>query len=212
VLDKCAIENQLLQTQVIALLGRDTLLGICSIGGILSIYLGWSLYKSAILGAVAGEGRIGALTLRLTAAGPGVFFAIFGMFILHSIVQQRLELIPTKPNANENATPTSLSYYSMPLDLTDPQPFLKTTDGPSAPKKNAHPCPHCLVPMLTIRQLGGDSVTRPSLKEALSTAILELRRIQERRAPSVDIGDQMKRTDSIQLLEVVTRALEKQDD
>jgi hypothetical protein len=62
---------------------------IVTLGGVLSIYLGWRLYRDGIASAVESEMQHGEnwkFTLR--SLGPGVFFALFGMWILVTVVSK----------------------------------------------------------------------------------------------------------------------------
>lgn len=60
---------------------------LATLGGILSIYLGWKLYREGIVSAVESEVRHGdKWKFAMKALGPGVFFALFGMWILVTVI------------------------------------------------------------------------------------------------------------------------------
>ena len=71
-----------------------TMLMVCG-GAIMSIYLGWKLYRDGINSPVVSELSKGeSLRFTLKALGPGIFFAIFGMWILVQIVQSQTVFEP----------------------------------------------------------------------------------------------------------------------
>lgn len=71
----------------IAFLFRGINLMLVTLGGILSIYLGWRLYRDGIVSAVESEVRHGdKWKFAMKALGPGVFFALFGMWILVTVI------------------------------------------------------------------------------------------------------------------------------
>jgi hypothetical protein len=86
----------------IALIFRGITLLLVTFGGILCIYLGWRLYRDGINSAVNSEfskGEQWKITLR--SAGPGVFFALFGMGILVWIVHNQTEIQTLEPEPAE---------------------------------------------------------------------------------------------------------------
>jgi hypothetical protein len=88
---------------------RGVVLVIAALGGCLSIFLGWKLYRDGLLSAVSGEASAqGRWTIRLSAAGPGVFFALFGMWLLTTLVNREISLrdsTPVQPAASRSVIP-----------------------------------------------------------------------------------------------------------
>lgn len=92
--------------QIIMVLGRNLVLVIAALTGPLSIYLGWKLYRDSLPSSVQGEGTFNNWQFKLSAAGPGVFFAAFGMWIIIHLIGQQIEVnnadtisVPQKSNA-----------------------------------------------------------------------------------------------------------------
>lgn len=72
------------------MLSRAALLGLGAIGGLLCIYLGWKLYRDGLLSRTSGEAQSGRFKFKVASAGPGVFFALFGMWLLMTVVNRPL--------------------------------------------------------------------------------------------------------------------------
>ena len=85
----------------IAVISRATALIISAFAGMLCIYLGWRLYRDAKTSSTEGEASTSSLKIKIVAAGPGVFFALFGMWLLTNIV-----------NTKTNVSPSSISFYN----------------------------------------------------------------------------------------------------
>jgi hypothetical protein len=71
---------------------RSIVLIIAAAGGILCIVLGWRLYKDAILSKTEGSATLKHGRIKLAAAGPGVFFALFGMWLLVKLVDRPIQI------------------------------------------------------------------------------------------------------------------------
>ncbi|MDH7976017.1 hypothetical protein QH494_27890 [Sphingomonas sp. AR_OL41] len=73
-----------------------------AIGGIFCIYLGWKLYVQGISSPVSSEiakGEQWKFTLK--ALGPGVFFALFGMWILVRTIDNQTTIDPAESDPVE---------------------------------------------------------------------------------------------------------------
>lgn len=74
---------------LIIVMGRTGVLWIAAVGGILSMYFGWKLYLQGLQSPVTAElSSPEAWKFKMSAFGPGVFFALFGMGILVFLVRQ----------------------------------------------------------------------------------------------------------------------------
>jgi hypothetical protein len=84
-----------LAINLIAVVSRASVLIVAALTGTLCIYFGWRLYKDAIVSYTRGEysGKFGKI--KLAAVGPGVFFAIFGMWLLVKLVDRPFQLATT---------------------------------------------------------------------------------------------------------------------
>ena len=69
-------------------------------GGIVALYLGYRLFISGFAGGQTGEFVGKSLSIRLIKVGPGVFFALFGTFVLIAMTWQNI-VMPI-PNGNPN--------------------------------------------------------------------------------------------------------------
>lgn len=75
----------------IAFLFRGINMMLVTLGGILSIYLGWKLYRDGIASSVESEMQHGdKWKFTMKALGPGVFFALFGMWILVTVIGKQV--------------------------------------------------------------------------------------------------------------------------
>jgi len=71
---------------------------IAALGGIGSIYLGYRLFSIARLeNSSSGSLKNSLFTISLTRIGPGVFFALFGAYILVTSVNSRLTFSDASP-------------------------------------------------------------------------------------------------------------------
>lgn len=68
------VDNELV---VIIFRGIDRLL--ITIGGVISIWLGYKLFSKALPNDGTFDGGIGSWTVRMQNIAPGVFFALFGV-------------------------------------------------------------------------------------------------------------------------------------
>lgn len=85
----------------IAVISRAAALIISAFAGLFCIYLGWRLYRDANTSSTEGEASTSSLKIKIVAAGPGVFFALFGMWLLTTIV-----------NTEAHISPSSIVFYN----------------------------------------------------------------------------------------------------
>jgi hypothetical protein len=72
---------------------RGATLIIAGFGGLLSIYLGWKLYRNGLASAVSAEAsKTDSWAFKMKAMGPGIFFALFGMALLIYLVRQEMTI------------------------------------------------------------------------------------------------------------------------
>lgn len=93
-----------LTPQQVAVLTRAVVLIISALSGVLCIYLGWRLYKDAILTPTSGTATTSGFKLKFASAGPGVFFALFGMWLLVGIINRPLQLNNGGPSAKPSSS------------------------------------------------------------------------------------------------------------
>jgi hypothetical protein len=114
-MNDCGIPIELAQIFV-----RCVLLFMVSIGGCLSIFLGWRLYKDSIISKVDGEFNAGDIKIRISAAGPGIVLAGFGAYLLLSVSQHRFESTTEIARPQSQAMPGN-SYSRLEYNQTEKQ-------------------------------------------------------------------------------------------
>lgn len=119
-----------LSTDYAQILVRGFLLTMVSSGGMLCIYLGWCLYKQAIVSKTTGTVEVSSFKLRFSAGSPGVVLAAFGAYLLFSVAQHRFE--------SETAAPAmagAAAYWHQPLPACSPS----ETGSPRAVRQGDFP-------------------------------------------------------------------------
>ena len=192
---------------------RAVVLIIATIAGIISIVLGWKLYKDVILSKTEGSLKAGSWTIKLAGAGPGVFFVGFGVWLLVKIVGQQVELDIADIGKLTSTSHSDIGKFANAhIDLPhrisqidrSSKPLLISDD--KCPGVSA--CPVCLVPKShVIRFFDGPKVlTSEMAREALKTAeqSLELQAMVPQAASSplaaVNLGEQIEVLKQMRLL------------
>lgn len=159
--------NCLENIDTIMTVGRVIVLWLSLISGTVCIYFGWSLYKNTILSKTSGELTYGAVKLAIAANGPGVFIALFGAYIVATVVNQKLELSQSTSHEQVSRPPSQpdirLNSYQ---NWTTPETILIGTNE-SKPK--------CLV-TLTRKSLllGDEEITSDDLHSAIDASLKAL--------------------------------------
>ena len=182
---------------------RGSVLLICAFAGVLSIYLGWRLYREAVVSKTSGLLEFKGLRFRLIAAGPGVFLVAFGAWLLVHLVDHPLEM----------SDPVASHRSSFDGKQSDPQAFLRIASPLIAVTDvttKKQPPPECIVPV-RIRRLygGGDelSLTRSSVHEALAIAIAAVKAPASSEARASMNEDERQRKDKV--LAILTLMLDE---
>lgn len=174
---------------------RGIVLIVAALAGTLSIYLGWKLYRDAVVSPTKGEAHFRGLTLHL-AGGPGVFLAAFGSWLLVHLAHVQLEMIDT-PQAR-----TSLSSVAKGAFLT----VATAADPPTKDPVRRD----CIVPARVRRLFGGAAAPTPEqVSGALDTAIKDLQDIERGRLRRGEDKD-MKRLEALHMLIEMKESLEEQ--
>lgn len=146
---------------------RGSALLLVSIGGMVCIYLGWRLYQSAMSSAVAGELSVQGLSLKLSAASPGVFLAAFGAYLLFSVAQHRFL---DKSHEEEAAAP---SAHGSTVEHTTHWMAAQAATPPAAPSCTCPAQRECLLVRKKTSEtsyIGGSAdATLATLREDLSS-------------------------------------------
>ena len=198
---------------VIQTVSRGAVLVLCTLGAILSIYLGWRLYIEAVLSKASAAAEYKGMHLRLVAAGPGVFFALFGMIVLWVLVRGQSSI--TSETKTEAQRPASIRHFSGQVradsDWVMAVPVGAMSPAASAGARSAD------VPCLTASSskvvtttttshsnnfLGG-RVSQKDAREALLFAKRDLQDIQAGTDTRHAEEDALKRAGAIELLESV---------
>jgi len=144
-------------------IGRVIVLVLGMLSGTFTIFLGWRLYRDGVVSRAKGELTFKDLRIALTAAGPGVFLALFGAYLLWLIVSQPLELI------DRTATPAPTKYSSAgaPRSEQYSNSFIVRVQA-SSPQP---PSPRCVIHERTRRLMtGADARTPDQIFDALNIA------------------------------------------
>jgi len=183
---------------LIQTIGRTLVLIFSTLGSIFSIYLGWRLYKDAMLSPVAGELEMRNIKLRLTAGGPGIFFAAFGMVLLSVLVTQHLAI-----EVRRDASPTSLESREFNLGMRSH--LYRVADAPPAKEKK---CPPCMFSDTSV-YAAGDQLSRTRVQSALQTALDEIKRGEQGVAPEASEDKTKERLNAISVLQILLHSLDK---
>jgi hypothetical protein len=98
------MNDQQIQTLIVT---RAIILVISALAGVMSIYLGWRLYRDSLPSSVEGEAGYKDWTVKMSAAGPGVFFALFGMGIIIYLIANPFEISSEQPLNESVSTPAT---------------------------------------------------------------------------------------------------------
>ena len=156
-------------------IGRVVVLILGMGAGTFTIYLGWRLYKDAIVSQTTGELSYKSLKIVLAGGGPGVFLAIFGAYLLVSITGQKVDLSSTM------TAPQTMAGMSLQQDA--PAIWHSAMQGSSAAEQNRTPLARanvrCGVPEDQRLLFSGDAAARPpAIRKALDLALSSLGEIQ----------------------------------
>lgn len=170
-------------------LSRGSVLLISALAGVLCIYLGWRLYRDAVVSKTAGLVEYKGLRFRLVAAGPGVFLVAFGAWLLVHLIDRPLEMSDPVTHSSVPLDQSNVNHH--PLGATEAL-ILRVADSPT----DAQAIPQCIVPTRIRRLYGGGaelSLTRQTVAEALRDSI-EVLQLQSK-SPSSDLPSGSPATD-----------------
>lgn len=173
--------NTEFQVYLAIIITRAIVLLIAALGGVLSIYLGYRLYILGVQSTVGGEATSGEnLKAKLTATGPGVFFAAFGMGILIYLVLNP----PQIETEQQHVTPTA-------ADIQHPASLLQHVDLKKPPRTT--PAGTCYLKRRFIKLDNGDDLepdaARASLERGAQCLKDRLHTLKDAEAISATNGD-----------------------
>lgn len=150
------------------------ILGMCA--GTFTIYLGWRLYKDAIVSQTSGELSYKSLKIVLAGGGPGVFLAIFGAYLLVSITGQKVDL--------SSAMAVPQASASVPLQPEAPTIWYSAMPGSGAAEQSRTPLARasarCVVTEYRRVLFSGETAARPvAIRKALDLALASLGELQQ---------------------------------
>jgi hypothetical protein len=176
---------------------RGLVLVIAALGGCMSIYLGWKLYKDGLLSNVDGSFKSNnGWKISLSSAGPGVFFAAFGMWLLVTLVNREISI-------DESALPTSNSVLSnensvhKSVDLFRAFGYQEISD--QQPPPSGLPA-KCVIISRQIRMFGGDSLRGERAKSGLTDALFFLDKLDESKMSGQEVARLENTRDTIELM------------
>lgn len=162
------------QIDLVMVIARAVVLVIAALGGVLSIYLGWKLYRDGLVSAVDSElSKNESFKIKLSSAGPGVFFALFGMWLLVHLVEKQVVM------EDGPVQSTSAALYN-----TADKPFkierAVFATKKSAGAKTAKDAPEvCFVRAKKRVFFLGNELTGDRIKADLDTALLHLKNVDQ---------------------------------
>lgn len=185
---------------------------IVTMGGVLSIYLGWKLYRDGIISAVESnlENQNG-WKFTLKSLGPGVFFALFGMWILVTVIGKEVSTekreVPLEQESSLSESDDDNTRHNTQSKAEDesieagPESASPTSDKisfwmnpiPSALARTAKRPQICLT-VKTLTAYNGDVITSSDFQSAIKDAISALR------AGSFDTSTQNQANNAISIL------------
>lgn len=200
----------------IAFLFRGINMMLVTLGGLLSIYLGWKLYRDGIDSAVESEMQHGDnWKFTMKALGPGVFFALFGMWILVTVIgkevstESRSEPVEVEEISGEGTDAGNAAATSRPPEVDVKQGTEKPANGeptPSSKKVSLWPGLITQARAQTVKRTrvcmtynrtvsyDGDTIVKQDFQTAIDDAIIALR------AGEFDPKTQKKATHAIAIL------------
>ncbi len=177
---------------------RGMILVLCASGGILSIYLGWRLYKDAMLSRTEGTVQFERFTFRLISGGPGIFFCAFGMWLLVHLADRTAE----SETESQASQPAHYQRFDYPPQFTDHLNYTSEYSGllktGATVDKSSSQDPCLIKTKRTIVMFGGNKELTPELaKNALATAVTLLRSQLDPDAKDTESNDKISEISQI---------------
>jgi hypothetical protein len=188
---------------IIAVGSRGIVIVIATLAATMSIFLGWKLCKESGIQRTEGQATFSGLKVKLISAGPGVFFAAFGMWLLVSLVNRPLQL--------ERATEARKEAFSnsSTLDNLESKPRnSRTAFLPIAENKGVGALADCILRKDKLAFIDGGQKT--SIVEIRTAIDLAIRALQDA-SKTYPEGDDRARASAngIRTLRVLGNSLEK---
>jgi hypothetical protein len=156
---------------------RGIVLIVAALGGVLSIYFGWKLYRDGLASAVSAEAsRNNSWAFKMRAVGPGVFFALFGAALLVYLTRQEMAIqSATDPPAEIVPVPAKQLTSAGPrVPMATPQAQSAAAPLPAVSAAEPRPTPGrpaCRCQTRIIRRFSdGRRLSPESIRTALSNA------------------------------------------
>jgi hypothetical protein len=142
---------------------------IAALGALLSIYLGWRLYRDGVTSPVQGElSQTRKWTAKLSSTGPGVFLAAFGIVLLIYLVSQKAQ-IETPVALPARATPSVAPASELPGQAGAEARLIRTQTR-RAPAARVEQGLVCVVAVRRRVFLGGQGLTPERISSDLAVA------------------------------------------
>jgi hypothetical protein len=195
---QCATCDPDLILNLIVFIFRGVILVLCTTGGIISIYLGWRLYKDSMLSPTEGTAQFEKFTFRLVSGGPGIFFCAFGMWLLVHLADRTAQSETESQDAHP-ATYQRSDYLPSPTDgftyLDEPSGLIKV--GESVTQNQSPPCLITTKKNTTVLFSGKTELTPELAKQALNTAVTLLRSQINPQAQDDQLNDKISKVSLI---------------
>lgn len=159
---------------------RAGVLVIASIAAVLCIYLGWRLYKDAVISNTKGEFAGAGIKVRLTAASPGIFLVAFGIWLLITLVNRTAEWEDVTAATRSSAHPTQHH-----VSQTAVKEIVRTTYlAEAAPESQGKPAAtdrDCVLRRISKKFMGGGSaLDKAQVHDAMGKSIAAIQRAGDR--------------------------------
>jgi hypothetical protein len=161
---------------VILVLGRVIVLILGMLAGVITIYLGWRLYKDSVISKTSGEVNFKSIKIILTSGGPGVFLAVFGAYILITVLNQKVELSANEGRLSSRGFENFSTFAprSPEVWLVGGEATGKAADGKSAIIDSPKTMP-CAIKTTTKKLYTGTKLLTPlEIRQAIDISLHEL--------------------------------------
>lgn len=144
--------------------GRVLVLVSGMVSGMICIYLGYRLYGEGIKSKSTGEFSFNSIKIAITAASPGIFLALFGSYLMVTIIHKQLEL-------HQKQYSEQAPYPSTSTEKSDSEKsFLLKTQGNA--NEQRRDC-RCLIREIKKSLFSGSQGLTPDAAETSLTVAIE---------------------------------------
>ena len=200
---------------LIAVIARALVLLVASLGALICIYLGWRLYKDAVISRSEGTLEGAGWKLTLTAASPGLFLIAFGIWLLISLVNRTTSIEQSVSTATERKADwkaTLLTSSATAASSRLPSATSATTEdasqGTLKPPSSSCQCPCPLKSTKIAFFPGTRPLDAPRIRDAMRKSIKAITRARDNAIP--DVSDRAALVETLLEIEEAAVAAEQE--